>query len=427
VAAGDQKGGRRLRPGPGQDQDLVSADQGARLRAAMTELIYEDGYPSVTVRGLVARAHVTKPTFYRLFLGKEDCFFAAYEQAAEEALGLCGVATRGGSGRADLVERGLSAFSSALVSQPASASLVMLEALAVGDLARDRMHQTEVEFAELMRRRYRELPEPIELPAPIARGVISGIGRVARWRLNSRRPAEFEADASVLRRWAAEISDVGALDRFLRASAAVPEKPREPSGGIPMLTAGDDRTLLVNAALELLTGHGYEGLSAADIASRAGVTRRRFEQHFGSVAECFSAAVQLSAAAVAVEARSAYEQGPPGAPGISRAIRAVAGYLGANPSLARLLFVEIFRPGRRVTRPGAEILSALAKFLRERLPGVSCEQSAEASVGAIWSLIRFEVEHGHIEGLPQFSPILVWFALAPSTDAATAFASSAGT
>src|SRR5271170_8435541 len=76
----------RYRPLPtgthGLDPELVKRDQRERLQAAMIELIGEKGYPAVRIVDLAKLAHVSQPTFYRLYADKEDLFLSAYDEVA---------------------------------------------------------------------------------------------------------------------------------------------------------------------------------------------------------------------------------------------------------------------------------------------------------------------------------------------------------
>ena len=60
--------------------------QRARILAAMVQVVAEDGgRASVTVARVVARAGVSRRTFYDLFDGCEDCFLAVFEDALARA------------------------------------------------------------------------------------------------------------------------------------------------------------------------------------------------------------------------------------------------------------------------------------------------------------------------------------------------------
>ncbi|MCD2188366.1 TetR/AcrR family transcriptional regulator [Actinomycetospora soli] len=62
------------------------SDHRDRLIAAMGELLAEQGYASVTVTDVVARARVSKRTFYQHFADREECLLATYRVVAEAPL-----------------------------------------------------------------------------------------------------------------------------------------------------------------------------------------------------------------------------------------------------------------------------------------------------------------------------------------------------
>ncbi|MFL6112870.1 MAG: TetR/AcrR family transcriptional regulator [Catenulispora sp.] len=64
-------------------RDQVGAAQRTRLLMAVVEVVAERGYASATVGDVLGRAHISRQTFYEHFTNKEDCFLAAFDQAAE--------------------------------------------------------------------------------------------------------------------------------------------------------------------------------------------------------------------------------------------------------------------------------------------------------------------------------------------------------
>jgi AcrR family transcriptional regulator len=394
----------------------VVADQGARLRQAMTDLVYEVGYPNVTLAKLLARARVNKTAYYRVYRGKEDCFSAAHALAAGEAIRCTETATAGILERRELLDRGFRAFCRMCAERPAAANLALIESMAVGEAPRARTHRSEVKFARLLQRRFSELSAPVALPAPIAVGLISGAARVGRRRLDVAEPQRFGADAIELARWAKSLSDVTVLERFLSSQASPRMEPPRKPGRTLGLADDEERSIVIEAALRLSSERGYEGLDVGGIVALSGVPRRRFEDHFGDLAGCLSVACELGTVAAVSEARAAYRQGEPGPSGVARALAGLTRYLAANPQMSQLMFVDILRPGRGVTRHGAGLLSVFASLIRERIPSQRppSEQGAEATVGAVWALIRREVERGRVASLPRLAPVLTWFVVAPS-------------
>jgi len=61
----------------GIDRDEIRAHQRARLIEATIECVAERGYPTTTVGHIVARARVSRETFYELYSDKEDCYVAS--------------------------------------------------------------------------------------------------------------------------------------------------------------------------------------------------------------------------------------------------------------------------------------------------------------------------------------------------------------
>lgn len=63
----------------------VEEIQRARLVAAMVEVAAERGFVDATVARVVARAGVSRRTFYELFEDREDCFLAAFDEGIARA------------------------------------------------------------------------------------------------------------------------------------------------------------------------------------------------------------------------------------------------------------------------------------------------------------------------------------------------------
>ncbi|HEY3960760.1 MAG TPA: TetR/AcrR family transcriptional regulator [Solirubrobacteraceae bacterium] len=73
--------GPRLRAGRHSlPRDRVEAIQRARLLGAMVEVAAAGGYQGASVSRVVARAGISRRTFYELFAGREECLIAALEQ-----------------------------------------------------------------------------------------------------------------------------------------------------------------------------------------------------------------------------------------------------------------------------------------------------------------------------------------------------------
>src|SRR6476660_1625593 len=68
----------------GLSPEFVAQNQRQRLIAGVTEALYQVGYQKTTVSLIGERASVSKSDFYKHFESKDDCFYAAYEEAIEQ-------------------------------------------------------------------------------------------------------------------------------------------------------------------------------------------------------------------------------------------------------------------------------------------------------------------------------------------------------
>src|SRR5215467_2697762 len=107
----------------------VARSQRSRILSAVTEVVAEEGYQAARVTDVIARAGVSRKTFYEHFSDKEECFLAAYDTNLADLMG----ATSAGFDRSDdwpeRVRSGLTAFLEGLASRPAAARMCMVEVL----------------------------------------------------------------------------------------------------------------------------------------------------------------------------------------------------------------------------------------------------------------------------------------------------------
>ncbi len=129
----------RLRPGrDSHSRDKVDGIQRARILSAMAEVVTERGLPAATVANVVARAGVSRRTFYELFADREECFLVAFDHAA----GLASAAVlaeyeRSGAWR-ERIRAGLAALLEFLDDEPNLGALCFVHSLGAGPVALER-------------------------------------------------------------------------------------------------------------------------------------------------------------------------------------------------------------------------------------------------------------------------------------------------
>lgn len=131
----------------GLSRDEVAASQRRRMLVGIADAMAERGYVATSVADVIARAGVSRETFYQQFSSKLDCFMHAFDAAAEELVStLAADVERSGADlspaaaddpaiRAARFDRVFAAYLDALVTHSAYARLFLVEAYAAGPAA----------------------------------------------------------------------------------------------------------------------------------------------------------------------------------------------------------------------------------------------------------------------------------------------------
>jgi AcrR family transcriptional regulator/DNA-binding MarR family transcriptional regulator len=164
----------------------VSEIQRARMLSAAIDSIKENGYGQLTVAQVIARAKVSRKTFYDLFEDREDCFRAVFEATLSQLSTRVAEAYRTESCWRDGVRAGLAALLSFIDEDQELARLCVVDALGGGPRVleeRARVLGALREVIDLGRRAPGARPEP----APVtAEGVIGAVLGVLHTRLLER-------------------------------------------------------------------------------------------------------------------------------------------------------------------------------------------------------------------------------------------------
>ena len=84
-AGGARPGPERLPGGRhGLQPSFVAANQRERMLSAVAQATAELGYPDASVEAIIARAGVSRRTFYQHFKNKEAAFLAAYDDVVDQ-------------------------------------------------------------------------------------------------------------------------------------------------------------------------------------------------------------------------------------------------------------------------------------------------------------------------------------------------------
>jgi AcrR family transcriptional regulator len=192
----------KLTAGPhGLEPALVERVQRERVLAATAAVVSDIGYQAATVAKILARARISKITFYDLFDNKEQCFVAAYDDAIDQAFERIERACAAESQAPPPQRLGaaLDALLDFLAEEPDAARLCVVEVLAAGPAGRERRAATMDRLAAMMEDFLAEASPGRDLGPIAARALVGGAEEVVY--------SAIERNEPNLRALAQEIAD----------------------------------------------------------------------------------------------------------------------------------------------------------------------------------------------------------------------------
>lgn len=167
----------------GLPRRFIVHNQRERMLLAVAEAVAEQGYPTTTVADIIARARLSRRTFYEHFADKEECYLAAYDTVVEQLLTAVGQAYEQADGWARKVHDGLETFLAYLAAEPAFARMCIVEVVAAGPEARSRRDEAMRVFVDFLEPGRGEAPRGIRVPALAGEIVVGGIYEIIYSRL----------------------------------------------------------------------------------------------------------------------------------------------------------------------------------------------------------------------------------------------------
>jgi AcrR family transcriptional regulator len=133
----------------GLTPEQVAESQRARLLAAMTLTVGQSSFRDARIADVIARAGVSRKTFYEHFEDKEDCFVAAYQLGLDQLLLVTMEAFDAQDHWVDQLRAGLTALLNALAYDPGMARICFVEVMAAGPKAVERRNEAMRGFASI--------------------------------------------------------------------------------------------------------------------------------------------------------------------------------------------------------------------------------------------------------------------------------------
>jgi AcrR family transcriptional regulator len=175
-------------------REEVEGIQRARILSAMIEVAAAEGYIGAAVAPVVARAGVSRSTFYELFEGREDCFLAAFEWGISQ--GRQAIVEAYGSQRSwrDRVRHALAALLGLLDAEPELARVCVIEALEAGRLVLERRARVLDELIAALDAGALRARGSSEAPLLTGEGIVGGAFSVIHGALLTRPDTRSGAD-----------------------------------------------------------------------------------------------------------------------------------------------------------------------------------------------------------------------------------------
>ncbi len=161
----------------GLSPEFVARNQRERLIAGLIQALYEVGYQKTTVSLIGQRAAVSKSDFYKHFESKDECFLAAYEAAIERVREQVQEACEAAEEEewSQRVGVGIEALLRLFATEPALASIALVEGLRAGRGVYDRYQAAVDSFVSLLRRGAPTTSQGTEVPEATDEAVVGGI------------------------------------------------------------------------------------------------------------------------------------------------------------------------------------------------------------------------------------------------------------
>ena len=409
----------------------------------MVQAVNERGVVATTISDLVARAGISRRTFYEHFDNKEDCLLATYDAVVEsEVQRLLGVyaSTEGWLERLEAMIRELFA---AIADRPDAARLICVEMGASGAAGVQRWAEGATRFERFISRGFEEAPGPGTIPDPVARAIVGALRKIIYSRVRAERSSK--ALKLELMRLVPEL--MGWIAAYYPTPPTVPRrviarKPRRLEGGrapgsfsppTPWAMRGlprgehnlprgfvifNQRERIFDAIARLTASGGYQALSLEDIAAAAAVSLQTFYSHFENKEEAFLATYEVGHSRAKAAVNRALATQTEWIGGVRAGILALLEFLASEPALAHLACVDILIAFPHVAGRVEEANATYTQLLDLDLAGGSPASStppfvSEAIVGGVFELLHDYILRDQTRRLPELADHVSYIVLTP--------------
>ncbi|MFI4990244.1 MAG: TetR/AcrR family transcriptional regulator [Solirubrobacterales bacterium] len=419
--------------------------QRLRLALAMIECVDEGGYRSTRVADVIARAGVSRKTFYEHFGNKQDCLLATYDFIAAEGMRQIEAAYHAASGWPERAEAAIGALFDSAIANPGALRLSLLEITAIGPAGIARRARTIKHYESFIR-------DALELAPGAGAGtvadvslkaIVGGLNRALYRRVLRGDGEELRALVPDLVAWATSYSPTPAsilaeptpLSEAQRTAIRVQAgrapgtlAPHSLLGGRRGLPRGDQnvsksfvvqnqRARILDAVTNLTAKDGYAALKVEEIAEHAAVSLVAFYEHFADKEDAFLVAYEVGHGKALAAVERAYATESDWRLAVGAGIGALFGFLASEASFAHIALIDALIATPHSAERSKDGVGSFAQML---VPGLEHARglrpptiTVEAIAGGVFELCMQYALAGKIRELPELVPSATYVALAP--------------
>jgi AcrR family transcriptional regulator len=420
----------------------VAADQRERLYEATIHAINERGFVATTISDLVARAGVSRRSFYEHFENKEECLLATYDALIERLTARIVEAYNPKDEWIDQIEAIVRALFEASSDRPDAARLVCVEMGAAGPVGIERWARDADLLARFITSVFEQAPGDGAVPAPVARAIVGALrtilySRVRRERSSRSLKVELQKLTPDIVAWIAafyptppEIPERPRPRRHGhlqggRAPGTLSPSPRWAPRGLPRgehnlprgFVAHNQRERIFDAVANLTAAKGYPALNLEEIVAEAAISLQTFYEHFENKEEAFLATFEMGHAKATAAINRSLNLRLSWAQNVRLGATALLEFLASEPSIARLACVDILiaypHVSGRVNEANFSYIELLDIGPADSYPNMPPPVMREAAVGGIFELLHDYVLRGRTQRVTELVDYVMYIAITP--------------
>lgn len=404
--------------------------QRERLIAGMVMAARRHGYAGANVSEVIARAGVSRPTFYEYFLDKDDCFIATHRELSRLLIERIRRAVESEPPER-AVQAGIRGFVELAEEHPNGASFLTDTTMAGGWGALDERDRMIDEVARIIEEALAQAPLQAftpDVPVPVVLGAV-------RWQLAPllrRGEHNLSVLADDLTSWVESYSRPNEEHRWrtLTPGPALPPSPYEshislhppppiPSGRSKLSkaeVARNQRERIVYATAKVAAAKGYTVTTVADITEAASVDRRVFYKHFGDKQQAFLAVHELCIQQLIAVTASAFFSTAEWPERAWAAMHACAQFQATHSIVTHIALIESHAVGAPAVQRIDDSRAAFTIFFQEGnqyRDAPASRTTMEATLGAIFELFYRHARRGESHQMSRLTPNGAYIMLAP--------------